>query len=153
MDSTNSTVGLLRRRANLKRRLTRLREKMARELGKEDPSTHYLLQDYVLAECLVADINQLQDRIRSLVETSVHVVDSDQDLELKSLDEWEFRFDEEAEVVRTCRSFLEKNASFLLVEHDKQRGAQQMSQMSLSAVPSTFGSFSTQTSPAVPTVV
>ena len=152
MDSTNSTVGLVRRRANLKRRLTRLREKMTRELGKEDPSTHYLLQDYVQAECLVADINQLQDRIRSLVETSVHAVDSDQDLELQRLDEWEFRFDEEAEVVRTCRSFLEKNASFLLVEHDKQRAAQQISQISLSAVPSTLGSFSTQTSPAVPTV-
>ena len=92
----------------MKRRLTRVREKLARELHKEEPSPHYVLGDWQTAAELASHINDLQSQIRSLVELDAN------DEKLDDLDSWESSFDEEVEILRTARAFLEKHAPSLL---------------------------------------
>eukprot|EP00117_Sycon_ciliatum_P038027 scpid71444/ scgid2568/ len=96
---------LVKCRANTKRRLTRLRHNLTRELAKDAPSPHYLLRDWQQAERLAAEINATQARIRDLTEQATS---SDVEDRLEQLDKWEFEFDDDLEVLRDARTVLQR---------------------------------------------
>ena len=109
---------LVQQQANLKRRLTRLREKATRELQKDDPSPHYLATDWRDVKLLSQVVNVRQEAIRDILELEAG------EEKLQQLDEWEMKFDKELEVLRDARAFLVVRNPVLLATCEKEMASQ-----------------------------
>ena len=91
--------------ANLRRRLTRIKNRFELELKKDRPSQRHLSSDMDLAEPLMEDLERLLFDLRAVLELAGDEAKIDQ------LDEWEEKFDEEiGSTVRDISSLLERNS-------------------------------------------
>ena len=110
-------VDLVRQRASLKRRFTRLHKRLQKELAKEEPSAHYLHADWVQADALVTEIDAVQAKVR------LHAENVQDDERLEAMDLWDESFDEEASLFRDVRSHIEHTAFYLLSTQTKFNNA------------------------------
>ena len=96
---------MIRERANLRRRLTRIKKRFELKLKKDRPSQRHLMSDMDLAEPPMEELERLLFDLRSVFELAGDEAKIDQ------LDEWEEKFDEEiGSTVRDVSSFLERNS-------------------------------------------